>query len=198
MGQAYSIPGPRGNNVIKTNVAPVSPYGTYRLVGESCHRKNDVMGKSTAGTGAPLRHSRSLENLECRDLTITEKSGQEQRWARWRKSILGMCKAWTKAASRRPVWPEHRGWRKCAGNRGWGTCRGQTPHPRWPQWGVWSSFLSHRDPTEGLEPRMGRQKSRFVLWKDQSKGMFFFPHKERSYQIFSCLSHPHGNSERIP
>ena len=42
---AQLCPGPRGNNVIKTNVAPVSPYGTYRLVGESCHRKNDINGQ---------------------------------------------------------------------------------------------------------------------------------------------------------
>ena len=42
---AQSCPGPRGNNVIKTNMAPISPYETYRLAGETCQRKNDISGQ---------------------------------------------------------------------------------------------------------------------------------------------------------
>lgn len=49
---------------------PVSPYGTYRLVGEThVKRRMTLMGKNAAGTGASKRSSWYRENLEYRALT---------------------------------------------------------------------------------------------------------------------------------
>ena len=117
-------------------MAPVSPYETYRLVGEVYVKgRMTLMGKSAAGTGVPTRSSWYPENLEYGDLTSSGRPGQvksssekdegrpSQERAKHEPRLQqgGQCGSSAEGGGKRAV------------RRGWPRRRGQATRPCWPR-----------------------------------------------------------------
>ena len=187
---AQPCPGPRGNNVIKTNMAPVSPYETYRRVEETCQRKNDINEQKCSWNMCSNEKFMVPWEPRVQGLDRNRKVRPRAKMSKMKKdhpqNLQSMNQSYLKEAS---VAGAQRVEKMCWEQRlvntegpdptaSLATVRSLIflPEPQGPHWGSWA---------EDGET----EKQVCALKRSVQKNIYFFPYKERSYQIVVSVIH---------